>query len=127
MASSLFSSSGSTDRTQAFLKKMQSGDLLKGLEVLAQQGVNALAGQTPVDTGLTASSWSYEIKVDGSRTSIAWKNSHREGGPPVAILLQYGHGTGTGGYISGRDYINPAIAPIFEAISTEVWRRVTAA
>ena len=122
-----FTSSGSTARTQAFLQKMQTGDLLRGLEVLAQQGVNALAGQTPVDTGLTASSWSYEVTIDASRVTISWMNSHREGGPPVAVLLQYGHGTGTGGYVSGRDFINPAIQPIFEAIAEEVWRRVTAA
>lgn len=127
MASLLsFTNSGSTDRTQAFLKKMQAGDLLRGLEVLAQQGVNALAGQTPIDTGLTASSWGYEVTTDGKRTTIAWTNYHREGGPPVAILLQYGHGTGTGGYVAGRDYINPTIAPIFEMIAEEVWRRVTA-
>jgi len=122
-----FTASGSTIKTQAFLQKMQAGDLLRGLETLAQQGVNALAGQTPVDTGLTASSWGYEITTDASRITISWTNSNREGGPPVAVLLQYGHGTGTGAYITGLDYINPAIRPIFEAISEEVWRRVTAA
>jgi hypothetical protein len=129
MASSIigFTSSGSTDRTQQFLKKMQSGELLRGLEPLAQQGVIALASATPTDTGLTASSWGYEISVEGTKVEIAWTNSHREGGPPVAILLQYGHGTGTGGYVSGRDFINPSIQPIFDMIAEEVWRRVTAA
>ena len=92
-----FTSSGSTDRTQAFLKKMQTTELLSGLDILAQQGVAALAGKTPVDTGLTASSWSYEIRSDSKTLTISWSNSNREGGPPVAILLQYGHGTGSGG------------------------------
>lgn len=121
-----FTSSGSTDRTQAFLKKLGNGDLYSGLEVLAQQGVVALASQTPVETGLTASSWSYEIESNSKTTTISWSNSHREGGPPIAILLQYGHGTGTGGYVTGRDYINPSIQPIFDMIAEEVWRRVTA-
>jgi hypothetical protein len=128
MASSIgFSSSGSTAKTQAFLKKMQSGDMLTGLESLAQQGVNALAGMTPTDTGLTAASWTYEIEKVGSSVKISWSNYNRENGALVAILLQYGHGTGTGGYVSGQDYINPAIKPIFDQIAEEVWRRVTLA
>jgi hypothetical protein len=127
MASSIFSSSGSTDRTQAFLKKMQSGDLARGLESFAQQGVNALAAMTPVDTGLTASSWGYEIETKGSSTTISWTNYNRQNGALVAILLQYGHGTGTGGFVSGYDYINPAIQPIFDLIAEEVWKKVTSA
>lgn len=122
-----FTTSGSTARTQAFLDKMRSGDLYAGLEGLAQQGVNALAAMTPTDTGLTAASWGYEIKVEGSSVTIAWTNYNRENGAPIAILLQYGHATGTGGYVSGYDYINPAMLPIFEQIAEEVWRRVTAA
>lgn len=127
MASSLFSSSGSTLRTQAFLKKMQAGDMFVGLDSLAQQGVNALAAVTPVDSGLTASSWTYEIEIENSKLTISWSNYNRENGALVAILLQYGHGTGTGGYVSGYDYINPAIRPIFDQIAEEVWRRVTQA
>lgn len=127
MASSLFSSSGSTARTQAFLKKMQSGDMLTGLEALAQQGVNALAAMTPVDSGLTAASWSYAIEKKGNTVQISWSNVNRENGALVAILLQYGHGTGTGGYVAGQDYINPAIQPIFDQIAEEVWKRVTLA
>jgi hypothetical protein len=124
----MFSSSGSTDRTQAFLKKMQAGDLFVGLESLAQIGVNALASMTPVDTGLTAASWGYEIAIEGSsKVTISWTNYNRESGALVAVLLQYGHGTGTGGFVSGYDYINPAIQPVFEQIAEEVWRRVTAA
>lgn len=127
MASGLFSSSGSTAKTQAFLQKMQAGDVLSGLESLAQQGVNALAAMTPVDTGLTAASWSYEITTSGGTTKISWINTNRIGGVKVAIILQYGHGTGTGGFVAGRDYINPAIQPIFDQIADDVWKKVTLA
>jgi hypothetical protein len=127
MASSLFSSSGSTIRTQAFLAKMQSGDLTTSLESLAQQGVSALAAMTPVDTGLTAASWGYEITNEAGKVTISWTNYNREGGALVAILLQYGHGTGTGGFVSGYDYINPAIQPVFDQIAEDVWRKVTSA
>jgi hypothetical protein len=82
---------------------------------------------TPVDTGLTATSWGYEITNEPGKVTISWTNYNREGGALVAILLQYGHGTGTGGYVAGRDYINPAIKPIFDQIAEEVWRRVTSA
>lgn len=127
MTSGMFSSSGSTDKTQAFLKKMQAGDLFIGLDALAQQGVNALASMTPVDTGLTASSWGYEIQTTGSNTKISWTNTHRNGTANVAVILQYGHGTGTGGYVAGYDYINPAIKPIFDQIAEDVWKKVTLA
>lgn len=123
----VFSDSGSTARTQAFLKKMQSGDMLYGLDSLAQQGVMALSSATPVETGLTAASWSYEISSDRSKTTISWLNTNRENGVNVAVILQYGHATGTGGYVSGYDYINPAIKPIFDYIASEVWRKVTTA
>lgn len=122
-----FSSNGSTDRTQTFLKKMQSGNMLTGLDSLAQQGVMALSSMTPVDSGLTAASWSYEIETEGSRTTISWVNTNRQNGVNIAVILQYGHATGTGGYISGYDYINPAIKPIFDQIAEEVWRKVTTA
>jgi hypothetical protein len=127
MANGMFSSSGSTDRTRSFLQKAQTGNLFNDLSSLAQQGVNALASATPVDTGLTASSWSYEIETKGDRTTISWINTNKEGTAKVAILLQYGHGTGTGGYVSGQDYINPAIQPIFDQIADNVWKKVTLA
>lgn len=122
-----FTLSGSTERTQKFLQKMGSGEMYRGLEGLAQQGVAALQANTPVDSGLTAASWSYLIEIKGSATVITWVNTHTESGVNVAIILQYGHATGTGGFVSGRDYINPAIKPIFDAISNEVWRKVTSA
>jgi len=125
MASGLFSSSGSFNNTMSFLKAMQNADFLSGLDSIGQQGVNALAALTPIDSGLTASSWGYEITSDGDSTTISWINTHINGTVNVAVILQYGHATGTGGYVPGIDYINPAIQPIFEQISEDVWRKVT--
>lgn len=123
-----FSTSGSTNRTSSFLKKMTDArSLYSGLDSLAQQGVSALEAATPKDSGLTAASWDYEIKIEGNKVSIYWINTNTENGANVAILLQYGHGTGTGGYVAGRDYINPALRPIFDQIASEVWKKVTTA
>lgn len=122
------SSSGSTKRTRDFLTKMSSSrSLYNGLETLAQRGVDALASATPVDSGLSAQSWSYEIEVKDGHVFISWINTNLVDGTPVVVLLQYGHGTGTGGYVMGRDFINPAIQPIMEQIATELWRKVTSA
>jgi hypothetical protein len=90
-------------------------------------GVNALSAATPEDSGETANSWYYEIVRDGKYWSIIWGNTHIEQGRPIAVLLQYGHGTRTGGYVEGRDYINPALQPIFDQIATEAWKAVTTA
>jgi len=122
-----FTSSGSFAKTEAFLRQMSKGDILRTLESFGQQGVSALAAATPVDSGVTAQSWGYEVRRSGSSYSIEWTNSHIEDGAPIAILLQYGHGTGTGGYVQGRDYINPAIKPIFDQIAESVWKAVTSA
>lgn len=120
-------SSGSTKRTENFLRRMARGDMYNGLEQLAQEGVNALASATPVDSGLAADSWDFTIERSKSRCSITWTNSDVENGFPVAIMLQYGYGTGTGGYVQGVDYINPAIRPIFDRIADKVWKAVTSA
>ena len=123
-----FSSSGSTSRTSSFLKKMaETSTLYSSLDSLAQKGVAALQNATPVDSGLTASSWSYEIKIVAGGVTITWLNTNVNDGANVAILLQYGHGTGTGGYIQGYDYINPALKPVFDQIADEVWKKVTTA
>lgn len=90
-----------------------------------KEGVAALMSATPVDTGLTANSWYYEIKKDKGRASIAFYNSNIQNGIPIAIILQMGHGTGTGGWVQGRDYINPAIQPIFDSIAERAWKEVT--
>lgn len=120
-----FSLGGSTAKTQAWLKRIQSQDLYSSLESLAQRGVTALEAATPKDTGLTASSWSYKIENSGSKTTISWLNSNVVNGIHIAIILQYGHGTGGGGYVAGRDYINPALKPIFDEIANDVWKKVT--
>ena len=120
-------SSGDFSRTERFLLKMMRGDLYRNLDAQAQRGVSALAAATPVESGQTASSWSYEIEVSGGGAKITWTNSNVENGFPVAIGLQYGHGTGTGGYVQGRDYINPAIRPVMDEIADAVWRAVTSA
>jgi hypothetical protein len=88
-------------------------------------GVDALSAATPIDTSLTANSWSYEVIQRPGYFSIRWFNSNRQNGSNVAILLQYGHATRNGGYVQGRDYIMPAIRPIFDQIEEEVWREVT--
>lgn len=122
-----FSSRGSFARTDKFLSKMSKGDIFRSLESNARKGVAALASTTPKDSGVTASSWDYEIRRSGKSYSIVWTNSHMAGRTPLVIMLQYGHGTGTGGYVQGRDFINPAIRPIFDEISESVWKAVTSA
>lgn len=88
-------------------------------------GVEALRDATPKESGLTAESWGYEIEESESSSRIIWTNSHVNQGQVIAVLLQYGHGTGTGGYVEGRDYINPAIQSIFERMADEAWKEVT--
>lgn len=122
-----FSSKGDLKRTNEFLLKMSRGDLFRNLEGLAQQGVAALAAATPIDSGETAAMWSCNVKVGLRSSTISWTNSNIAGGIPVAILLQYGHGTGTGGWVQGRDYINPTIKPVFDKIANEAWKAVTSA
>lgn len=121
------SSSGSFDNTERFLKKMGSGDIFAQLSRFGETGRAALAASTPVESGETASSWYYEVVQDGKSWSLIWGNSHVEDGRPIAILLQMGHGTRTGGWVEGRDYINPALQPIFDQIATEAWKVVTTA
>lgn len=116
---------GNFRKTEQFLKKMSNRDYIQILEKYGREGVNALASATPVDSGETASSWSYKISTTRSGYTISWYNSHIVNGVPIAVILQYGHGTGTGGYVQGRDYINPALQPIFDKISHEAWREVS--
>lgn len=120
-----FKVTGSTKRTESFLRKANRNDAFNSLDSLAQQGVSALISGTPTDSGLAAESWGYEIERSGRSVTIKWTNDDIENGFPVAIMLQYGHGTGTGGYVQGRDYINPAMKPVFDRIADEVWKAVT--
>lgn len=127
MPSFHFVQRGSTDKTERFLKSLQKMNIAKIVESQAKAGVQALAAATPEETGLASKSWDYEISQNGGNLSIIWTNSDIEKGFPVVIRLQYGHGTGTGGYVQGRDFINPAIRPIFDKIAETVWKAVTSA
>lgn len=120
-------SSGSFNNMEKFLRTMSKGDIYKSLDKYARQGVAALASATPLDTGETKTSWGYEVKKSRGSYTITWTNGHTEDGVPIAIILQYGHGTGTGGYVQGQDYINPAMKPIFDTIAENVWKAVTSA
>jgi hypothetical protein len=117
-------SSGSFNKTTKFLTRLEKGDIFESLDRFGRLGVNALARATPVETGLASESWGYQINRTKTRTSISWFNTDVEGGVNIAVILQYGHGTGTGGWVEGRDYINPAIRPIFDQILDDVWRQV---
>jgi len=122
-----FESKGSFKNTERWLKHMSNLEIRGALEKYGQQGVAALAAATPVRTGLTARSWSYEVKRTAKGWTLTWTNSDREHGFPVAVMIQYGHGTGTGGYVHGIDYINPAIRPIFDQIANDIWKVVKSA
>ena len=120
-------SSGSFKNTDAFLSKMAKGDLYAALDRYGHEGMVALANATPLDSGRTAGAWRYKVSRSSASTVITWYNTHVVDGVPIAIILQYGHGTGTGGYVRGRDYINPAIRPLFDKIANDVWKVVTSA
>lgn len=120
-------SSGSFKNTYSFLDEMIQGDLKSRLAPYAEEGVAALAAATPQESGETAASWSYEIVEEGGLLTIWWINTHVVNGFNVAIGLQYGHATGTGGYVAGRDYINPALEPIFDKIAAKFWKEVQSA
>ena len=123
-----FEHKGDFSKTTKFLDKMMKGKYIETmLQKYGERGVQALASATPVDTGKTASSWSYEIIHEGDSWVLAFNNDNINDGRNIAILLQYGHGTGTGGYVRGRDYINPAIQPIFDTLAAEAWGEVTKA
>ena len=104
---------------------MRKQKYLKALDVVAQEGVEALRIATPVDTGETANSWRYELEYGKGYYKIVYHNDHVVNGCNIAVILQYGHATGGGGYVSGVDYINPALGPIFKLIADEAWKVVT--
>lgn len=116
---------GDFSKVTTYLIKAKKGIRLSSLDKYGKQGVAALSSATPVDTGLTASSWYYRIERDSSTISITFLNSNVQNGVPIAVILQYGHGTGTGGWVQGRDYINPALRPIFDKIADNAWKEVT--
>lgn len=122
-----FEVSGGFTKTERFLNRMKRREYLNVLDEFGRDGVQALRNATPVDSGATAEAWDYEIKRTRNYTEIVWTNSNINDGVPIAVILQYGHGTGTGGYVQGRDYINPAIRPIFDKIAEKAWKVVTSA
>lgn len=121
------SSSGDFSKTTAWLQKIAKLDIGAIAQAGAQRGVRALSAATPQDSSRAANSWGVEVKKTATSTTITWTNSDVENGFPVVIMLQYGHGTGTGGYVQGYDFINPAIRPIFDQIANDVWKAVTSA
>lgn len=120
-----FTHKGDFSKTTRFLERAKNVVKLGELDKYGRAGVAALSSATPVDSGETASSWYYEIERQNGRVSINFKNSNINQGVTIAIILQYGHATGTGGWVEGRDYINPAIQPIFDEIANNAWKEVT--
>ena len=120
-----FRQKGDFSKLNRYFERVKEAARVSVLDKYGQAGVAALSSATPVDSGETANSWFYEIEHTSTSATITFCNSHINKGVPIAIILQYGHGTGTGGYVQGRDYINPAIQPAFDKIVEDVWREVT--
>lgn len=115
---------GDFGKTVGFLTRALHHDVYSELDHYGQMGVDALSAATPVDTGLAAASWRYRIVKSKHHIGIEWYSTDQVRGTPVAILIQYGHATGTGGYVRGRDFINPAMKPVFDHIAENVWNKV---
>lgn len=120
-----FRHKGDFSKTTKFFQRANRIIKISDLDRYGQAGVAALESATPIESGETSLSWYYKIEQQNGQIAIAFYNSHINNGVPIAIILQYGHGTGTGGWVQGRDYINPAIQPIFDQIANEAWKEVT--
>lgn len=120
-----FRQKGDFSKLTRFMERAKEAVRLGDLDKYGREGVAALASATPVDSGLTATSWYYEIVRKNNSVSIRFCNSNIQNGVPIAIIIQYGHATGTGGWVEGLDYINPSIRPIFNKIAESAWREVT--
>lgn len=120
-----FTSKGDFSKTIKFLNKVKNVKINDILSKYGQIGVNALSQATPKDSGVTSRSWNYKIEVNNGNASIVWYNTNVVKGVNIAVILQYGHGTRNGGWVEGRDYINPAMKPIFDKIADQVWKEVT--
>lgn len=120
-----FRQKGDFSKTTKFLERVKEAINLGLLDKYGREGVNALKSATPVDTGLTASSWYYEIENKNGVARLTFNNSNIQNGVQIAIILQYGHGTNNGGWVQGQDYINPALQPLFDEITDRAWREVT--
>lgn len=119
-----FEVKGSFKKTEAYLKKLSKLEVLAILDAAGREGVSALSAATPLESGLASYSWGYKVEHKGGGYSVVWTNSDVENGFPVVIMLQYGYSTGTGGYVQGRDYINPALRPIFDKLADRVRKAV---
>ena len=120
-----FRQKGDFSKITRFLERAKESVRLGDLDKYGREGVAALVSATPVDSGLTASSWYYQIENKNGRATLSFFNSNIQNGVPIAVILQYGHGTKNGGWVEGRDYINPAIQPIFDKIAENAWKEVT--
>lgn len=120
-----FRHKGDFSKFSRYLEKAKNVARMSVFDKYGQAGVAALASATPVETGLTASSWSYQVQISSTMVTISFINSNFNKGVPIALILQFGHGTGTGGWVEGRDYINPAIQPVFEKMANDLWEEVT--
>lgn len=120
-----FRHKGDFSKTRRYLERVKSAVHLGLFDKYGREGVAALASATPVESGETANSWQYEVVHSRGSITITFYNTHVNDGVPIAIILQYGHGTGTGGWVQGRDYINPAIQPVFDKLADDAWREVT--
>ena len=120
-----FTQHGDFKKLSRYFERIREKIKIGVLDKYGKAGVEALANATPKDSGLTASSWSYEIVRQNGTVSLNFLNSNIHEGVPIAIILQYGHGTGTGGWVMGRDYINPAIQPLFDKLASDAWKEIT--
>ena len=120
-----FRQKGDFSKFNRYLERLKEAVKLGDLNKYGRQGVQALSSATPIESGETANSWYYKINRTKESVAITFHNSNIQNGVPIAIILQYGHGTGTGGWVEGRDYINPAIQPIFDKIAEDAWKEVT--
>lgn len=120
-----FRQKGDFSKVTKYFEGLKEADRFKILDKYGRDGVAALASATPVESGLTANSWYYKIETKNGSASISFHNSNIQNGVPIAVILQYGHGTRNGGWVEGRDYINPAIQPVFDRIVEHAWREVT--
>lgn len=120
-----FRQKGDFSKLNRYFKRVKEVVKVGDLDRIGREGVQALSSATPRDTGLTATSWEYSIERSSNRVSITFNNTNIQNGVPIAIILQYGHGTRNGGYVQGRDYINPAIQPIFDKLAKDAWEEVT--
>lgn len=122
MPSMSLSWQGDYRATKRWMDKMEAGSVADVLRSCGEKGIEALSAATPVRSGKTAASWGFEAKTSSKGVTLTWTNSNVVNGVPIAIILQYGHGTGTGGYVHGRDYINPAMRPVFDEIESRISR-----